>query len=106
MVAPIKKLSIPCLGLSAAVMAVQLAPFIKRLFQIESLSTYFGTDSTIVMQWIDNIGKSMPPFVANRVSIIREMSEHAQWNHIAGADNPADLLTRGIITANLNKSSR
>lgn len=32
------------------------------------------------------------------------MSEQAEWNHIAGADNPADLLTRGMSTVNLNMS--
>lgn len=53
-VAPIKGLTIPCLELSAAVMAAHLAPFVKQSFQMKSINTFFWTDSTIVLQWINN----------------------------------------------------
>lgn len=52
-VAPLKRLTIPCLELSAAVMGAKLAPFIKAAFQLNSLPTYFWTDSEIVAHWIN-----------------------------------------------------
>lgn len=100
-VAPLKKLTIPCLELSAAVMGAKLAPFIQRAFKLSSLQTYFWTDSQIVIHWLNRVPHSLEPFVANRVSVIQELTHRDRWNHISGVENPADLLTRGATTEEL-----
>lgn len=82
----------------------KLAPFNKGASQINSLPTYFWTDSNIVVHWINRNPQSPDPFVANRVAIIQELSCKDQWNHISGVDNPAALLTRGASTEELIKS--
>lgn len=103
-VAPIKKLTIPCLELSAAVMGVKLAPFIKEALQLGSIPTYFWSDSQIVIHWINRNPQALEVFVANRVAVIQELSDKEQWKHISGIDNPADMLTRGATTEELINS--
>lgn len=34
--------------------------------------------------------------VANRVSEIQQGSRSDQWRHVAGKDNPADIISRGL----------
>lgn len=42
------------------------------------------------------------PFMANRVIEIKQLCEGANWRHVEGVHNPADLLTRGILATQLN----
>ncbi|XP_057297614.1 uncharacterized protein LOC130628649 [Hydractinia symbiolongicarpus] len=35
-------------------------------------------------------------FIANRVSEIREVTNHSHWYHIPADENPADAITRGV----------
>lgn len=35
-------------------------------------------------------------YVSNRVVRIHELTEPDQWNHVPSADNPADVISRGI----------
>lgn len=48
-IAPVKKITIPRLELSAAVIGVQLAQFIRQTFKIPNMIVHFWTDSTIVI---------------------------------------------------------
>ncbi|CAG7733992.1 unnamed protein product, partial [Allacma fusca] len=41
------------------------------------------------------------PFVANRISEIHKLSPAATWKHITGKMNPADHLSRGILSSHL-----
>lgn len=40
-------------------------------------------------------------FVTNRVREIQELSDPSTWFHLKGSDNPADLLTRGVLADHL-----
>lgn len=40
-------------------------------------------------------------FVANRVSEIQHITKGSSWKHVAGADNPADIISRGMTPAKL-----
>ena len=44
-------------------------------------------------------------FVSNRVAEIREHSNIAQWHHVEGKINPADLATRGMTIKDMTPDS-
>ncbi|GFW11249.1 integrase catalytic domain-containing protein [Trichonephila clavipes] len=44
-------------------------------------------------------------FVANRVSKIHQLSSRDQWHHIASEQNPADVLSRGLLPEELRDDS-
>ncbi|XP_065077563.1 uncharacterized protein LOC135700834 [Ochlerotatus camptorhynchus] len=58
--------------------------------------TYFWTDSTCVLRWIESTPATWTTFVANRVAKIQTLTEGWQWRHVPGTDNPADLISRGV----------
>ncbi len=94
--APIKPISLPRLELNAAVTAVRL--FRSTIFDIDLPveRVVFWSDSTLVLQYINNTTHRFKTFVANRVTEISELSSTDQWNHVPGVLNPADLLSRGV----------
>uniref|UniRef100_T1JNA9 Peptidase aspartic putative domain-containing protein n=1 Tax=Strigamia maritima TaxID=126957 RepID=T1JNA9_STRMM len=53
----------------------------------------------ICLHWITNTSKRPPTFINNRAIEIREKSHVKAWKHVAGPENPADRLTRGIDAA-------
>lgn len=94
-VAPIKKQTIPRLELLGAVVAVHLHKYVANACQLLEAPVHFWTDSTIVLHWINKDVDSLKTFVANRVTKIQTRSMNADWRHVAGVENPADLLSRG-----------
>ncbi len=78
--APIKPVSIPRLELLAAVVATELDQHIKRHLEIPIERTFFWTDSTIVLQYINNKHCRFKTFVANRTSKIHERSVPSSGN--------------------------
>ncbi|GFX82967.1 integrase catalytic domain-containing protein [Trichonephila clavipes] len=65
-VAPIKVISIPRLELSASI------------------------------AWINTPANQLKAFVGNRVSKIQTLTENFEWKHIPSAQNPADIISRGV----------
>ena len=66
-VAPMKALSIPKLELQAALLATRLKEDVLKALTIPvSNTTFIGTDSTTVLQWLSS-GSKQPTFVANRI---------------------------------------
>lgn len=104
-VAPVKKVTIPRLELTAALIGAQLAQFIRQTFRLPDMNVYFWTDSTIVIHWLKKDPSLCKPYVANRVIAIREKGENGIWQHIEGLHNPADLLTRGMSAKKLANAS-
>jgi len=104
--APIKAITIPRLELMAATLAVKLDVMIKREIDIPIQKTVFWTDSSIVLQYINNDHKRFHTFVANRIAVIREASEPYQWRHIPSACNPADDASRGLNAQDLVSQCR
>ncbi|XP_076065276.1 uncharacterized protein LOC143039287 [Oratosquilla oratoria] len=99
-VAPIRGITIPRLEVSAAVEAAKLDAVVRRELDIPLLKSNFWSDSTIVLAYIQNETRRFRTFVANHVTLIRQVSE-AQWHHVSGEDNSADLLSRGCFVDNL-----
>ena len=50
----------------------------------------------IVLGYIRNISRRFKTFVANRLSIIQELSTADQWRHFDTKSNPADVASRGM----------
>ncbi|KAF9797542.1 hypothetical protein SFRURICE_006377, partial [Spodoptera frugiperda] len=52
--------------------------------------------STIVLGWLKTSPNMLKTFVQNRVVEVNELTGDRQWLHVAGKQNPADLLSRGV----------
>lgn len=101
--APIKTISIPRLELSAAVVAVRLHKLILDELDLKVNKTVFWTDSVSTIQYIRNKKKRFKTFIANRLAIIHDVTEPADWKYIPSEINPADLASRGIQPSEKSK---
>ena len=107
-VAPIKSLSLPRLELSAAHLLVKLYRETAQALQhLKFERVAFWSDSTITLHWINTPPNTLETFVRNRVSdmvSITSLIENHEWRHIRSEDNPADLVSRGLLPNELVKS--
>ncbi|XP_062538691.1 uncharacterized protein LOC134206966 [Armigeres subalbatus] len=99
-----KKQSIPRLELSSALLLSHLYEKFASSLQLP-LKSHFWTDSMIVKCWLSSIPSRWHVFVANRVSEIQHITKNGSWNHVAGAENPADILSRGATAVQLEYQS-
>jgi hypothetical protein len=95
-VAPTKQITIPRLELTAAVLAVKLSHQVEEELEISVNRIVFWTDSTVVLQYLNNESTRFQTFVANRLSVIHGLSKPSQWRYVETAYNPADSASRGI----------
>uniref|UniRef100_A0A914Y064 Polyprotein n=1 Tax=Panagrolaimus superbus TaxID=310955 RepID=A0A914Y064_9BILA len=100
-IAPLKPvMTITKLELTATALAQHVAEFlkaeIKDVLIIEKVVIY--TDSTTVLYWIKNPeGKGR--YVINRVNKLN--ASDAEFRHVQGTINPADLVSRGCSPSEL-----
>ena len=95
-VAPLKTRTLPQLELTSLQIGTQFASYLVNIlkdFDIERVVIW--SDSEVALQWVRN-NNSKIPYVRNRVANIREIGSAFQFLHVASAENPADLVTRGI----------
>ncbi|XP_058822232.1 uncharacterized protein LOC131683878 [Topomyia yanbarensis] len=95
-VAPLKRLTLPRLELCAADLAAKLHTQIVEALQIKVSASYFWSDSKVALQWIKAPPNTWQTFVANRVAQIQAATQGTHWNHVAGIQNPADMISRGM----------
>ncbi|XP_065076352.1 uncharacterized protein LOC135699955 [Ochlerotatus camptorhynchus] len=69
-------------------------------------TAFFWSDSTTVIQWLRSSPGRWKTFVANRVSQIQAATPVDKWNHVAGSDNPADDISRGLDPTELLHKAR
>ena len=98
-VAPLKAQTLPRLELMAATIAKRLAKS-SLTAPYECLLVQLWSDSQNVLHWL-NSHKNMKPFVASCVQEITEEFPATTCRCVPTADNPADLLTRGISAGSL-----
>lgn len=99
--APLKRLTIPRLKLSA-VLLIKLVCQILQILELENTPLYLWTDSAITYTWINNHPSRWRDFVHNRVCYIQETLPSAQWRFVPGQENSADLATRGLTPIQLS----
>ncbi|XP_050064280.1 uncharacterized protein LOC126553152 [Aphis gossypii] len=104
-VAPLKVATIPRLELSGALLLAQLAAKVADSWNINCETIHLWTDSMIVLGWLNSHSSRLKTFVANRVSQILEITKAPQWHHVATNENPADILSRGITTQELQDAT-
>ena len=81
---PIKTIALPRLELNAAVIGARLSRLLLHELDLPIERVQYWTDSTLVIQYINNNSHRVKVFVANRVTDIREVSLPKSWTHIPG----------------------
>ena len=94
--APLKSITVPRMELSAAVLATRLDKITREELSQPVDQSFFWTDSTCVLRYIENDSKRFQTFVANRVAAIRDSSLPSQWNYVDTESNPADEASCGV----------
>ena len=103
---PLKTISIPRLELSAATVSIRLDRMMRKELQLPIDASYFCTDSTTVLKYINNEDKRFHTFVANRVAVVRDGSDPSQCRHVETKVNPADDASRGLTAYEFLGSTR
>ncbi|XP_049870067.1 uncharacterized protein LOC126369610 [Pectinophora gossypiella] len=100
-------LTIPRLELNAALL---LSILMERVYEtlhknVQIDDVYLFTDSQITLAWIKTEVTKLQAYVANRVSVIQQKTNKRRWLYVPSADNPADLISRGINPQELSNCS-
>ncbi|KAL0858623.1 hypothetical protein ABMA27_012456 [Loxostege sticticalis] len=101
-----KPQSIPRLEVNAALL---LSTLMERVHDTLSKAikidkVYLFTDSKITLAWINTHVTKLQAYVSNRVSVIQQKTGKWTWFYVPSADNPADIISRGITPQELPTS--
>ena len=94
--------TVPQWELIVMVLDARLGVTIKEIFakDFPSISSHYWTDSTICLHWLFS-HKSLNVFTCNRKTEILKFTDMSSWSHVRSGDDPADILTRGCTSEEL-----
>lgn len=94
-IAPLKTLSTPRLELGAELLLANLMKSVVEALEVK-VCVKLWSDSTVCLDWFRSTSL-LKVFVHNRVQKIKEVTTSWKWNQVKGEDNPADILSRGLM---------
>ena len=98
--------SIPRAELKACTMGATLARVVTNNLKGKVKDTWFVSDSTIALSWINSDTRPMTIGVRNNVIEILRFTDRSQWFHVDGTNNIADLGTRdGVKLSDIDQDS-
>ena len=95
-VAPLRKITLLCLELMAAVITARLCTYVKGAIDCPINRIVCWTDNSSTLHWIRGAASQWKPFVANRVFEIQSLLDRSVWRYCPGPQNPAELPTQGL----------
>ncbi|XP_052888952.1 uncharacterized protein LOC128297361 [Anopheles moucheti] len=98
-VAPVKQVTIPRMELLGAYLLAKMISKVLGTFDFNISNVVLWLDSQIVLAWIKKPLASLQVFVRNRIEKIRQLTEslEVQWRYISTKENPADIVSRGML---------
>nr|XP_034194844.1 uncharacterized protein LOC117611069 [Osmia lignaria] len=104
-VTPFKRLTIPRLELTVALLLSKLMRHVHATLNMTVTQTFLWTDSEVTLAWIKTHPSKWKDYVRNRVIQIQGITQNFHWRHVPGSSNPADCASRGMATDQLQQHS-
>lgn len=104
-IAPIKPLTVPRLELCGALQLAQLISVVADDLSVSPDAVFGWCDSSTVLGWMNKDPGQLCTFVANRIMKISNLLSPTKWRYVATNENPADILSRGVMPAALGEQS-
>lgn len=64
-------------------------------------NVFIFSDSTVALCWVTSSPHKFHTYVANRISDFQSISPSQNVYHVAGVENPADLVSRGLLPSQI-----